>query len=103
VYHTWYSDGMTDQPTPAPHEAVAERIETRRAALLARHAEAPAVAQTAATVCDGWGLVPVLAMDGNGYEPAACLGCALCAETRPALRQADPFARLPVVDADEIW
>lgn len=92
---------MTDQPIPAPHEVVAERIEARRATLPARLPdEAPAVATTP-PVCDGWGLVPVLAMDGDGYDPAACPGCALCSSPRPALRQADPFARLPVVADDE--
>ena len=89
---------MSDQQIPAPHEVVAERIETRRAAVTARLPEAPAVpSQTVGAVCDGWGLVPVLAMDGSGYEPAACLGCALCSTVRPPTRQADPFARLPAL------
>jgi len=92
---------MTDQQIPAPHEAVAERIEARRAAATARHPETPTVTQTAGSVCDGWGLVPVLAMDGSGYEPAACFGCALCSEVRPPVRQANPFARLPVVAFDD--
>jgi len=88
---------MVDQQPPAPHEAVAERITARRTALQTRHVLAPVGA-----VCDGWGAVAVLGADGE-YEAGSCQGCALCDVVRPPVRQADPFARLPVVDSDEVW
>lgn len=99
MFRTWYSNGMPDQresstdrsswpvqiglyarDLPSPAAAVTERIEARRATLPARrHDDAPA--EQAAT-CDGWGVVPVLASDGAGYEPAACLGCTQCGPPR---------------------
>lgn len=91
---------MTDQRILTPAEAVAERIETRRATLLARLPEAPPVAD--GPVCDGWGLVPALAMDGSGYEPSACLGCALCSTVRPPVPGV-ALARMPVIVDPEAW
>lgn len=104
MFRTWYSNGMPDLceycgkhhswevqtglyardlplTAASPTETAAERIEARRVALQARHGEAPA-----GSTCDGWGLVPVLAADGTGYEPAACLGCARCAPPVPSTR-----------------
>jgi hypothetical protein len=63
---------MSDQ-CESPTDAVRARIAARRATL---QPAAPDEALPAA-VCDGWGLVPVLGLDGE-YEPAACLGCVQC-------------------------
>lgn len=115
MYQVWYIDGMTDQhiptdlvqrmgrvlrPAPTPAEVVTERIETRRATLQARLPDAPPVPDN---VCDGWGVVPVLASDGSGYEPAACLGCASCSMVRPttAARSAQAMAAMMRDVADD--
>jgi hypothetical protein len=91
---------MTDHEIPPPATAVRRRIETRRVTAIARLAEPPSVAQTAdASVCDGWGLVPVMGLDGE-YEPAACLGCALCSEVRPPA-PGRAMARMPVIPTDD--
>jgi ferredoxin len=85
---------MTEHEVPTPVQAVTDRIEARRTAHV-RLPEAPPV-DAGAPVCDGWGLVPVLASDGSRYEPAACLGCALCREVRPVstFRSAQVMAAL---------
>jgi hypothetical protein len=85
---------------PSPAQAVAERIETRRATLPAR---LPDETPTDA-VCDGWGLVPVPALDEDGgYEPGACPGCVLCSRVRPvtARRSAQTMAAMLADVADE--
>jgi hypothetical protein len=87
---------MPDQ-CESPVDAVRARIAARRATL---QPAAPNEALPGA-VCDGWGLVPVLASDGSGYEPAACLGCELCHVSEPVRERRDPFARLPqLMDED---
>ena len=90
---------MTDQPIPTPTQAARRRIEARRVTAIARLPEPPPVAQTETPVCDGWGLVPVLGLDGE-YEPAACLGCVLCAEVRPPV-PGRAMARMPVIPTDD--
>lgn len=64
-------------PAPSPVQAVTRRLDARRGPLPAALNEAPA-----GPLCDGWGLVPVLGLDGE-YEPSACHGCALCAVVTP--------------------
>lgn len=86
---------MTDQEIPDPHEHIARLIEERRAALWAKLARVRFPVAPEGSVCDGFGAVAVLGLDGE-YEPAACLGCALCREVRPvaAHRSAQVMAAL---------
>lgn len=86
---------MVDQGIPGPFETVAARLETRRAALIEAHPQAPAGA-----ICDGWGLVTIGTEDGP--EHYACHGCRSCRDPQPApTRPADPFARITLPDESE--